>query len=154
MQNMLSFWTADQAREFNEYRYTDVVYARIRIETNCPTCGWDAVSQSATRLDCPTCHGEGKLVTWVKYSLNARLMWSGLINFAYPFPSSGVEMDDCVITVPYEFVPVMDAVMNNERSYLQAGNKIVRPVSQHEHHIPGIVREYFYVCKLFSPEST
>jgi hypothetical protein len=81
-------------------------------------------------------------------------MWVNKIQFAYPFPTSGTELGDCMITVPYEFVGIMDKVMNSERSYIVANDKTVRPTSKQEQHIPGVLREYEYTCKLFSPEST
>jgi len=150
--NILTHWTAEQSKGFDEYRTTEAVYARIPTETNCPTCGWDVLSQSAINMGCATCHGIGKITTWVAYAVNCRLMWTSTLKFAYPFPASGVELGDCVITVPQEFVAVMDLVMNNERAYVVANDKTVRPTSLHVQNVQGIVTEYEYVCNIFSPE--
>lgn len=151
--NSLSFWN-DQGKQFDDYRNTETVYARIPTETSCTTCAWDPVAQAGTRLDCPTCNGLGKVITWTRYALNCRLMWTNTVKYAYPFPTTGTELGDCIIAVPQEFVDIVDLVMSKERAYIQANDKKVRPTSKQEQRIPGIVTEFEYVCHLFSPEST
>jgi hypothetical protein len=154
--NSLSFWTQQQAQGFDEYRHTHVVYARIPTKTDCVAsgCGWDELSQSAVNPACLVCGGVGKTLTWVNYNINCRLMWTNQIKFAYPYPTTGTEMGDCVIVVPYEFVGVMDAVMSNELAYIVANDKNVKPKSKQEQYIPGIIREYEYVANLYSPPAT
>jgi len=148
----LSFWSQKVQNEYDEYRQPTRVFARIPSETNCTTCGWDPVNQSAYDMECPTCKGIGKIVSWTTYAVYARLIWNPL-RFAYPFPSSGVELGDCIIVVSREWESIMDAVMNEERAYLQADDHIVRPKFKHEQRIGNLVTEIEYECNLFHPES-
>jgi hypothetical protein len=152
MQNSLSFFTESQ-NTFREQLECETVHALIPTETTCPTCGWDAVAQSGTRVDCPTCHGLGKTIVWTKYAVTCRIMWVSTIRFAMPYPSSGIELGDCVITVQHDLTSIMDAVMSDERAYISVNGKTLRPTSKNVQDVPGVVTEYEYVCNLFTIES-
>jgi hypothetical protein len=151
--NSLTFWTAENANSFAEFRGDTSVYVKVPTETECTACGWDPQSQSAVNMQCTVCNGTGKITSWTTYQIMCRLMWTAMMKFAYQFPSSGVEMGDCIITVGQEWKALLDLVLESERSYIIADKKTVRPITQQNQTVPGILKEYEYVCNLFSPNS-
>lgn len=152
----LDFWNAGSQGSFDLQRQAGRIEARLPLESDCQnsTCGWDPVNQAGKRMDCPTCGGRGKIISWVTYVVHGRLMWTNVLNFAYPVPTAGTALGDCIVTVSQDWTGVMDAVMENARAYLNADDRIVRPQTRQETVVAGLVKEWEYVCHLFTPGTT
>lgn len=149
----LSYWNMDRGA-FQSQMQTSRVFARIPTETNCPAsdCGWDEHNQSAKKVDCLICGGEGKLTTWVNYNVLARVLWTGMLRYVYQQPTTGVELGDCILTVSREWLPLIEQVFNNERAYIGVDDKNVRPKTLQSNTLPGIIEEYEFVCYVFTPK--
>ena len=150
----LNFYTSANQDGFDNYKSSTRVIAAIPNEVNCndPTGGWDVVSGGCKNIACPTCGGVGKIITWVNYTLNARLIWDPL-KFIYMMPSSGTVVGDCLIFVGVDWVNIMDKVMDEPRAFIRADDKIVRPNKKQLSSVGGLVEEYEYTCNIFTPST-
>jgi hypothetical protein len=155
---MLDFWNATSKTKFEDYRLIglpDRVVVHYATETNCTAtgCGFDEFSQSGIKADCLTCEGVGKIITWKKQNLRARVYWANAkLNYFAPTP--GVEIGDCVLTVTKHDLPVIQEAMQNERSYIEVDDFKVKPTKVSSNVLPGIEGGYFVNCNLATPGRT
>lgn len=124
-------------------------------ETDCTAtgCGFDSFTQSAKKIDCPTCKGTGKIITWKKQALRARVVWANA-GLRYLFPVPGVEIGDCVLTVTKHDIHIVEETMQNERSYIVVDELKVKPTNITPNVLPGIDGGYFVNCNLTTPATT
>lgn len=151
---MLDFFTALNQNGFDDYRLQGVpgrVTAYLAQESDCtePGCGWDPLSQSGKRMDCPICHGQGKTVTFQTYVVRARVVW-GANAFAYFKPSPGVELGDVTLGIVPSDTSVIEAVLQEASSYLIVDGKTVRPTNTSPSVVPGIEESVLVSCNLYT----
>ena len=147
---MMDFWTRNNCNFLAEGRLISRIVACYPIETACPTCGWNPITQAGLKSDCKTCEGKGKLTAWQKYQLHARVTWAAMFQFSFIAPTPGIEQGDCVLTISKDDKSVIDKVMVAERAYLIVDDKTLRPTSFSILNAPKVGEEYQVVCNTFS----
>lgn len=153
----MDYWTANMKRPLQDWRLKGApgrVVAMLAQEVVCPQpdCGWDEFSQSAKRVDCPVCHGQGKVLTFDKRTIRARVVWANTY-LNYLAVTSGVEMGDVSLGIERPDVETVNLVMAQERSYLLVDSKAVRPTSVSPMVIPGVEDGFQVICNVYTPES-
>lgn len=92
----------------------------VTMESDCPTCTIDPVTNTSTDSFCPTCSGYGYLHTTSGYTVNAHVTWgpADMLNWQ----SAGQLFDgDCRIQV--EYIPATVTVLNLKPSYVLVDGK-------------------------------
>jgi hypothetical protein len=104
-----------------------------KIESGCPTCTIDPVSNTSTDSFCPTCSGVGYIYTISGYTVVAHITWGGSDNMNWQ--SAGQLFDgDCRVQVKY--IPETVTVVNTcnyvvvDGKKLTVENKILRGVPE------------------------
>lgn len=154
----LDFWSQRNAQSFDLLAANDkpnriVVMVPTKTECTATGCGLDRQTLSAKRADCLVCGGAGYTIVWVANSVVGRLQWANVVTLNYQFPSSGIEMGDCVITVDNANYTVLQQVFEDEDAYIIADGKTVRPKSDQTQVIGNIMEEYQIVCNRYTPGS-
>ena len=153
---MLNFWSANMARPLEDWRLNSQGRVTIYLakETDCtnPLCGWDEFSQSGKLADCAVCHGAGKITTFTKRSLLARVVWGNTQLQCIP-PTPGIEVGDVTLGIVPADLPLIQQVLDSERSYLMVDGFSVRPLNTSVSNIPGIEEAYLVTCSRFTPAS-
>ena len=92
----------------------------VTMESDCPTCVLDPVTNTSTDSFCPTCSGYGYIRTQSGYTVNAHITWGGadILNWQ----TAGQLFDgDCRIQV--EHIPATVTVLNLKPSYVLVDGK-------------------------------
>ena len=122
--------TRDITNQIRDAIGRDVTFY-VTMESDCPTCTIDPVSNTSVDSFCPTCSGVGYLHTLSGYTVNAHVTWGkhDILNWQ----SAGQLFDgDCRIQVEYlpSTVSVLDmspyVVVDGKK--LSIKNKILRGV--------------------------
>ena len=149
----LKHWTRHNAHQIEVSRQdAPRLIARYPKEINCtaPGCGWDEFAQSGKRMDCPACHGQGKITTWQGWYFRARVNWPGMIQFSFAAPSPGVDLGDVVLTIGAHDEPLLQTIKGAARAYIVVDNQTVRPTTIQKLDVPQIGEEYSVVCHLYT----
>jgi hypothetical protein len=72
-----------------------------RVQTACPACGFDELSQSSLDPDCPTCGGTGRVTQWSTYTSYPRIAWPKLTDFIVGL-AGGIEVGDVLLYIGLE----------------------------------------------------
>lgn len=150
---MLNFWSASMAFPLEEWRVNSQgrVVLFLATETICtnPLCGWNDFTQSGKLVDCYVCHGAGKTFSYVKQPILARVVW-GNTQLRYVAPTPGVEIGDVTLGIVPGDLPVIQSVLDSERSYIEVDGLTVRPLNTSVSNIPGIEEAYLVTCARFT----
>ena len=155
---MLDYWAQNLQKSFDDTRRNESagrVVAMLLTYTACPTvgCGWDPITQSAILTGDPVCKGRGRIETWVRYNLRARVMWVEQAKMDFFVPTPGIMMGQCVLTVGQKEIDVINAVIADQRAYIQVDNRKVKPSSVQQTVVSNMIFEWEVLCNVFTPPS-
>jgi hypothetical protein len=112
------------------------VWVFLPSESGCPTCGYDEFTRGAKDIACTICGGRGKITTWRRSALKARINWIDAAKPVYGLLTTG-EVGDVWLTLPLRDRPAMEAVQRSRRAYLLVDNRHVRPFAINSNSVIG-----------------
>lgn len=117
------------------------VWLVLATETSCTSCGFDEMSNSGLDPTCATCEGLGKVVTFTKLEVRARIKVFDFVQLqgAGAAPP-GVELGDMALYVPVTSQSNFDTLMSEERSYakIEGDSNAYRPFSVSADGVGGV----------------
>lgn len=150
---MLKSWTHKAHQPIQNWRVQNAnrCIAFFTQETEChgEACGWDEFSQSAKRIDCLVCGGKGKLFSFEQQPFLSVVNWIS-DRFLYPAVAPGTELGDVMLGVDESELWIIRRVLESQRSYIQADDKTVRPLSISPNIVPQVGESSLVSCKLYT----
>jgi len=115
--------------------------------TDCPTCGYSDLTRSSVRLDCPTCHGLGKTLT---YTQQICLVRPNYKNLEWEQLDSGmVQIATVVMNVAKGDINAFKKARDTKESYLILDGYALKPIVWY----PTLIGdEYMVTCQAINIE--
>ena len=111
-----------------------VIYIPSR--TDCPVCGWDEFTQSGKDVACTTCSGTGKVTSWYKSRVSARVMWIDEAAPVWGTVASG-DIGDVWLSVSTSFKEMFETVEETSGAYILVDGETVKPKSVAYNEVEG-----------------
>ena len=111
-----------------------VIY--IPSQTDCPVCGWDEFTQSGKDVACTTCSGTGKITSWYKSRVSARVMWIDEAAPVWGTVASG-DIGDVWLSVSTSFKEMFETVEETNGAYILVDGETVKPKSVAYNEVEG-----------------